>query len=194
MMTERFDLVSVNDTQSSSLAGAYFKKLGWEDICFIGQYDRSNPKSLEEVSQKRLMGLEKGLGRPIRPECQLRCYAHMDIYGAEAVSRWLNITPRPPAIFAASDDLAFGFINGAYAHGLTPGRDYQIIGFDGQQQSKDTGVGILTTVVVPMEDMGILGAQLLQARLKNPNRPTHQAFLGCHLLEGNTVVPKASIP
>jgi LacI family transcriptional regulator len=94
-------------------------------------------------------------------------------------------------IFTVSDDIAFGFINGALSHNLRPGRDYQIIGMDGQQMGKELGIGTLTTVAAPIAEMGKMAAKLLVDRFSNPGRRSQRILLGCDLIDGNTVKRKA---
>jgi LacI family transcriptional regulator len=89
-------------------------------------------------------------------------------------------------VFAASDELAVGFVQGARDQGLMAGRDYQIIGFDRQQLGMDLPEGPLTTIEVPRVAMGVRGAELLTARLLDPDQPVHRTYLGCSLFEGKT--------
>jgi DNA-binding LacI/PurR family transcriptional regulator len=188
---DRFDLISIDEIQGGIVAGEHFRKMGWNDVCFIGISDLANPSRYDKVSLDRLEGLTRGLGHPIKPEWQIRCRNYDMVFGAIAVGEWLKLSPRPPAVFAESDDLAFGFVNGALSHNLRPGRDYQIIGLDGQQMGKELGVGTLTTVAAPMAEMGKLAAKLLMDRLNNPQKRSQRILLGCDLIKGDTVLRKA---
>jgi DNA-binding LacI/PurR family transcriptional regulator/DNA-binding transcriptional regulator YhcF (GntR family) len=189
---DRFDMVTIDEIQGGFMAGNYLKKMGWTDTCFMGIQDSNEPSRYTKASRDRFEGLCRGLGRSIPPEWQIRCETYDMIAGAIAVGEWLKLSPRPSAIFAMSDDLAFGFINGAMSHGLRPGRDYQIIGLDGQQMGKDLGFGTLTTVAVPMAEMGRIAATLLIERFNDPTLRSRRILLGCDLTMGNTVVPETS--
>ncbi|MCW5861305.1 MAG: substrate-binding domain-containing protein, partial [Caldilineales bacterium] len=90
--------------------------------------------------------------------------------------------PRPDAVFAASDDLAIGFLAAAAAHGLRPAEDYHLIGFDGQDLAGNT----LTTIKVPAMDMGRRAAQLLIERFDDPHKPARRVQLECTLRRGDT--------
>jgi DNA-binding LacI/PurR family transcriptional regulator len=187
---DRFDLITIDDIQGGIVAGEYLRKNGWTEVCFIGISSLSDKTRYDKTSQDRLEGLTRGLGSPIPPAWQIQCSNYDMVYGAIAVSEWLKLSPRPEAVFAVSDDIAFGFINGALSHGLQPGRDYQIIGLDGQQMGKELGAGTLTTVAAPIADMGKMAAKLLIDRFNNPQRRSQRILLGCDLIEGDTVTPK----
>jgi len=137
-MIERFDLISVDDYQGSCLAGYRFKQLGWADVAFIGVGDFYEGRGVDydKVSIKRLNGLCQSLGHAVKPEWQFYCDAYTTYGGARAAALWLKLTERPRAIFAASDDIALGFIHGTLACGMLPGKDYQIIGFDRQSAGR----------------------------------------------------------
>jgi DNA-binding LacI/PurR family transcriptional regulator len=135
----------------------------------------------------RLRAFEHGFGLPVPPGHVLLTRSYGESWGARLVARYAALNPRPEAVFAASDELAVGFVKGALALGLEPLRDYQIIGFDGQERGRQLHEGPLTTIQVPAAEMGRRGAELLADRLLNPDQPARQLRLGCTLFEGNTV-------
>ena len=106
---------------------------------------------------------------------------------AASVRKYLRLNPRPRAVFTATDDLALGVYYGAIAHGLVPGRDIHIMGFDGQAAGTRLARGSLCTVEVPAEQMGREAAALLSERLRHPKVPAHRVRLGCTVREGHTV-------
>jgi DNA-binding LacI/PurR family transcriptional regulator len=185
--SERFDIVSVDDRQGSYLAGQYLRKCGWENVCFIGRCEKSTPTVFDRTSRRRLYGLIDGLERKIPSEYQLPCESYTSMAGAKIVSKWVQLSPRPAVISAASDDIALGFVHGAVAYGLTAGKDYHIIGFDGQQTGPDDEIGTLTTIAAPMAEMGSMAAEMLIQRLNKPELTPRRIYLGCSLVEGNTV-------
>jgi DNA-binding LacI/PurR family transcriptional regulator len=187
-MGERFDLITADDIQGSLLAGKYFREKGWKDVCFLGARYGEHPLRYDKISLKRLEGLTTGLGETIRPEWQLWCGGHVNCEAATIVRDWLKLDPRPSAIFAASDDLAYGFIYGAVAHGLFPGKDFQIIGFDAQKECQFYDSLVLTSVAIPVVEMGMAAAKMLIKRLENPDAMPQRMYLGCKLNEGNTVI------
>jgi len=189
-MSERFDLVAVDDSQGSLLAGEFLRSRGWQDVCFLGVKTAKDPSPFGNLSLRRLKGLNLGLGTEIRPQWQLACPAYVDFSAAKCVLNWLNLSPRPSVIFAASDDLAYGFIYGALGHGLIPGKDYQIMGFDAQKKEPFDEDCVLTSIDIPIQEMGATAAKMLMKRLENPDATPQRTYLGCQLLEGNTVSNK----
>jgi DNA-binding LacI/PurR family transcriptional regulator len=184
-MGNRFDLIAVDDTQGSLLAGEYLRHRGWTEIAFLGaNYDLGH---YDKSSTKRLEGLHLGVGTPIPPKWQLTATSYTTFCAVPAIREWLKLDPRPFTIFAASDDLAYGFIHGAIAHDLVLGRDYQIMGFDAQQRSPFILGQTLTSVAIPTSEMGAVAAKMLIKRLEEPNLTPQRIYLGCQIFEGNTI-------
>lgn len=187
----RFDVVTVEQEQSAYLAGRRLRDAGCRSICMVGSRDALDPAKLHTVSALRLQGFERGLGASLPRDSVLTVISHSLHGGACAAESFLKLNPRPEAVFAASDELAVGFIMGTTSHGLQPGRDYDIIGFDGQQIGRDLPGGDLTTVEVPVEQMGRHAAAFLADRLLDPDRPVRKLSLGCSLREGSTIRRKS---
>lgn len=188
------DAVTVDHFHGGLLAGQALREAGVESACFIGrQYkndlDRNAPRPnrYDAISMMRLEGFEEGFGQAVPRERQFMANWYGPGPGARVVPDVLKLKPRPQAIFTATDELAIGFIHGAQSHGLEPGEDYQIIGFDGQQTGRELVEGPLTTIDIPAEEMGRRAADLLAERMLNPDQPRRQLNLGCSLFEGNTV-------
>lgn len=193
--TGRYDVVGVEQEQGGQLAGELLRDLGRPGICFIGAKQRVEPgsdslarRAYDNISSPRLAGFEVGLGQMIPASHRLYTFGYCVNAGARVVPRFLEINPMPRAVFCATDEIATGFIAGMLAHRLIPGRDYVIVGFDGQQagQALDSETGALTSVCVPTRAMGRRGAQLLLERLDDPDQPIRRFQLGCTLFRGNT--------
>lgn len=185
-IAERFDLISVDDLQGFLLIGNHLRDHGIDNVCFVGCFRPDTPDNYDLISTRRMTGLMQGLREQIPAGQQLRFPTHSQFHGAQAVARWIEMPNRPDTIVAASDDLAFGFIHGASAHGLYPGKDYHIIGFDCQQNEPDPNFGLLTSVAVPVEDMCTLAVRIMAERLQNPDSPPRRIYMGCTLVCGTT--------
>lgn len=74
--------------------------------------------------------------------------------------RLLDLPYPPSAIFAASDDLALGALHAARDRGLRVPDDLAVVGFDDIPLAEDL-TPLLTTVRVPLLEMGDLAAVLL---------------------------------
>lgn len=71
--------------------------------------------------------------------------------------------PQPPtAVFAMSDDMAFGAIRALQRHGIRPGADIAIASIDGHDLAELLD---LTTVGQPVAQMGRMAADALLARM-----------------------------
>lgn len=180
-----YDIVSVDSDQGGYLAGEHLRKIGCESVCFVGC--RNDVEfGYDMTSAVRLAGFERGWGEPLPRERCCVVHRYISANGAQAVAKYLAMAPRPQGVFCASDDLAFGFVHGALAHGLHAGRDYRLIGFDGQDRGRDIDGGPLTTIEVPTTRMGAVAAQLLTDRFNQPGQPVRRLALGCSLRAGNT--------
>lgn len=183
--TKRLDIVSTDSAQGSQLAGQWMRDVGCDDIFFVGCTDKLVHQS-GQTSSVRLRGFEAGYGKTIADKHRLLVEAYMSDHGAMAAAHYMAMRNRPPGVFCASDDLAMGFMHGALGHGMRPGIDYQLVGFDGQTRGQEISCGPLTTVAAPVTLMGRTGAELLRTRLKNPDQPTRRVLLGCSFIKGAT--------
>jgi LacI family transcriptional regulator len=82
----------------------------------------------------------------------------------------LEMTPRPTAIFASSDQQAIGAMRAAADLGLAVPRDLSIVGFDDIPLAKLV-MPRLTTVGQPVREIGVLAMQLLLDLLSGAAAP-----------------------
>ena len=73
-------------------------------------------------------------------------------------------------VFAANDEMAAGIIAGASARDVSVPRDMGVVGFDDTRVAQMTNP-LLTTVRVPMSQMGANAIVLLCQRIAEPTRP-----------------------
>lgn len=192
-MPGRYDVIGSDSEQGAYLAGEHLRKLGHTRAVFIGRKaTEGSPLPFEETSMLRLAGFEAGLERAVDPSHYMRATHYDDRTAARLLPDYLAMPDRPRAIFAASDDLALGFIVGAAAHGLDFGRDYHIVGFDGQPRGQNIAGGPLTTVAPSYEQIGARAGELLVSRLLDPEQPVRKLTLGCRLIDGATALPERS--
>lgn len=188
-MGGRYDIVTVDHQQGARLAGGRMRAAGLKSACFLGRRPEEDPRHYDQTSAERLAGFERGFGQPVPEPYQLSAKAYCVDFGARAIETYLQLKPRPEALFAASDELAVGFVLGALARGLEPTRDYHIIGFDGQKIGRELAAGPLTTVAVPVAQMGRHAAALLMDRFDQPDQPVRKTLFDCSIYEGATVRP-----
>lgn len=86
--------------------------------------------------------------------------------GMECVREWSG---SETCVFAANDEMAAGVVAAAMGSGLTLPRDLAIVGFDDTRVARLTHPR-LTTVRVPMSEMGAEAIRLLCERIAEPER------------------------
>jgi DNA-binding transcriptional regulator YhcF (GntR family) len=185
-----FDVVAPDEEHASSLAGLQFRLAGCTTASFVGVASHTNPAAYDATSLTRLRGFEAGWGETIPAQHRFFTRSYGEASGARCVMDYQCLTRRPQAVFAASDELAIGFAMGALAMGFEPARDYQLIGFDAQPRGREiSGCPPLTSISVPLHDMGSRGAQMLTSRLANPAKRFERVLLSCDIHLGQTVRP-----
>ncbi len=179
-----YDIVMADSEQGGYLAGEHLARVGCASACFIGV--NGDTDRYDHTSSLRLEGFLAGFGREIPPRHLLNAGNYTTTSGAAIVRAYLELNPRPKGVFCASDDIAIGFVHGALAHGIQPGKDYVIVGFDGQLRGRGLPTGPLTTAAIPVELMGRSAANFLITRMAYPDLPVRRLQLGCMLYEGAT--------
>lgn len=93
----------------------------------------------------------------------LEVFGNFTIEGGEsAMDALLNQSNPPTAVFAMSDEMAFGAIRSLQKHGLEPGRDVSIVGVDDHPMSSYLG---LTTVSQPVSELGVTAGERLVGQI-----------------------------
>jgi DNA-binding LacI/PurR family transcriptional regulator len=180
------DLIGVNQEGGAFLAGQAFVRGGHGRVGFIGVMHEPDDQWVPS-SAIRLRGLQVGLGHDVDSCDQFAASGYSLEGGARAFRRYMQAPNRPAAVFAASDEIAVGFVIAAAAEGLRPGHDFHIIGFDGRQIGRQLQDGPLTTIDAPVTAMARLAADLALRHLTEPNRPSQETYLACRLFVGTSV-------
>jgi LacI family transcriptional regulator len=84
-------------------------------------------------------------------------------------------------VFAANDEMAAGIIAGANAKNVAVPGDLGVVGFDDTRVAQMTRP-LLTTVRVPMSQMGAKAVELLCQRIAEPDRPPEKVSLNAELM------------
>lgn len=107
--------------------------------------------------------------------------------GGEAAMRRLLDLPTPPtAVFAESDEMAFGAMRAIRAAGLVVGRDVSVVGFDDHEMSDLLG---LTTVSQPVARQGRLVAEALLTALATKTLPARARTVPTRLVVRSSAGP-----
>jgi DNA-binding LacI/PurR family transcriptional regulator len=162
--------VSVDNITGAALAAAHLVQLRHRRIAMIG--GTSYAVNARDVPNDRSAGFRSALvsaGLPLRDEFVVDGGFSIE-GGYRAALSLLARHERPTAIFAMSDEMAFGVLQALRELGLTAGHDLSVIGFDDHTVSAAMG---LTTVRQPVRAIGRTGALALLEQLEGLNDVIH---------------------
>ncbi|MBT2290455.1 LacI family DNA-binding transcriptional regulator [Paenibacillus albidus] len=178
-----FNIVS-NDREGASHAAQYLIESGHREIALIEGVEGF------KSTQERRDGFIQALidhQIPVRHEFMVRGNYDMPS-GYEAMSRLLDLSKRPTAVFCSNDDMAIGAMNCVFERGLHVPGDLSIVGFD------DSGVSLftnpsLTTVKRPIEEISEQGARKILSLINTPAQEEGPLFINTELVIRKSVNP-----
>ncbi|NBB51821.1 substrate-binding domain-containing protein, partial [Rhizobium sp. CRIBSB] len=158
-LDEPANMVVTNDSQGAAEAARHLAGLGHRRIAFI-----SGPDTFRS-SHERGQGFRDGLAEHgvALDESLVRQGAYTFESGVEAAESLLALPSPPTAIFAGNDEMAIGVMKAARDKGLDVPGDLSIVGFDDLPMASRVWPN-LTTVRLPIRDMGRMAAEKLTAR------------------------------
>ena len=160
-VTPGIDCVVIDDVAAARKATEYLISLGHSRIALISGKSgaaRFTAGSERERGYRAVMAEHSLVEDPM-----LEVSGHFTIEGGESgMDALLNQLNPPTAVFAMSDEMAFGAIRSLRTHGLEPGRDVSIVGIDDHPMSSYLG---LTTIAQPVADLGKKAGERLLAQL-----------------------------
>lgn len=182
------DAVLVANAEGAYEATRHLIQMGHQRLAVI-----TGPLKLTNASE-RLKGFQRALdeaGLEIDPEFVQE--AHFDtVSGYQAALRLLRMLPRPTAIFACNDLIAFGVLQAARELGLRCPEDISIAGFDGRDFTKFTDPS-LTSVYQPGYQVGATAARLLLQRVDGMRSAHKKVLLPTELNKRNSVGPPLQV-
>lgn len=160
--TEGVPGVAIDDAYAARQATQHLINLGHERIGLIGG---STVEAHFTAETDRERGYRQVLAsNDIPVDHSLITHGYFTIAGGERAMTNLLTLPQPPtAVFAMSDEMAFGALRSLSLHGLVAGRDVSIIGIDGHDVSEHLD---LTTVAQPVRELGRMAAESLLAQIQ----------------------------
>jgi LacI family transcriptional regulator len=153
-----FRAVPVLNAEGAAALADALLGLGYRDFAVL-----AGPKSLR-TSADRAHGFVQALeGRGIRlADGAVRTGGFSRDAGYHDMAALLEAGARPQCVFAVTDVMAVGAMTAIREHGLTPGADIAIAGFDDVQMLQDV-VPPLTTVALPLRELGERSLELALA-------------------------------
>ncbi|GGD47760.1 LacI family DNA-binding transcriptional regulator [Paenibacillus nasutitermitis] len=147
---QKFISVIIDDYHAAYDAARYLAGLGHTRIAFIGGDMRDVTSG-----QSRYLGYRNALedsGIAVDDD-YIRFGDYKPRSGYDRMKELLDVSPRPTAVFAVSDDMAAGAMNCIHDQKLSVPEDISVIGFDGSQLTELVRPR-LSSMEQPIEDMG----------------------------------------
>jgi LacI family transcriptional regulator len=178
------DAVLVANAEGAYLATRHLIQMGHKSLAVI-----AGPLGLTNAAE-RLKGFTRALSEAqleIEPEFVQE--ARFDtVSGYQAALRLLRMLPRPTAIFACNDLMAFGVLQAARELNLRCPEDLSIAGFDSLEFTTLTDPS-LTSVYQPGYQLGATAARLLLQRIDGMRSAPKKVLLPTELRKRNSVAP-----
>ncbi|MEA5360138.1 LacI family DNA-binding transcriptional regulator [Amycolatopsis sp., V23-08] len=185
------DSVGIDDHGAAVTAMRHLVQLGHREIGFIGE---TAPVPLGFTTPLRRLAAYREVYHAVcredgrAPEAGFETGGGFTVSGGEqAMGTLLGLPRRPSAVFAASDEMAFGALRALRRAGLRVPHDVSVLGFDDHDLA---GLLELSTVAQPVAELGEHAGRLLLARLSDGKILTSPAILRTRLvLRGSTAPP-----
>jgi LacI family transcriptional regulator len=158
-----YDYAGSDNELGTFMATAHLLAAGHRRIGFIG--GQGGP-----VFDERMRGYRSAMKKHrLKEDPALICAALPTRQGGyTALQRLLEASPRATAAVCYNDIAAFGALAALGERGITAGRDFAIIGFDGVLDTAHSNPP-LSTIDIHPGTLGESAAALMLERLKNPN-------------------------
>lgn len=150
-------MITSNDREGAVEVGNYLESLGHRRIALISgpmRYLSSRERSAGFIDALRARGIE------VPPEHVVEGGYTFES-GVACAEKLLALSPRPTAIFALNDEMAAGVCKAAFKQGLRIPGDVSVVGFDDSPLASRLWPS-LTTVRLPIREMGMMAAQILR--------------------------------
>jgi len=162
--------VGIDDDAAASEAVEHLVALGHRKVAYLAGGDGhgvhfSVPARREEAFRRTM----RRHGLSVRPEWMI--FGDFRFGAAKDAAARLLEAPgdRPTAVFAASDEMAFGVLAAAQEHGVRVPQELSVIGIDDHDFAEPLG---LTTIRQDPREQGSFAAELLLAELQGaPAQP-----------------------
>ena len=164
-----YDFAGSDNEGGTFMATEHLIRRGHRRIAFMGRVGGGPVYELRRVGFERAMG---GQGLAVESEWIIDIPPTRS-GGREGIYKVLALPDRPTAAVCYNDVVAFGAMGALGEQGLTAGRDFAIIGFDGVADAAHSNPP-LTTISVEPGHLGEAAAALVLQRLQRPSdSPLH---------------------
>lgn len=180
--TSDFDMVSFDEYKGVHEAVSYLAGQGHRRIMFVA--DVSFPW-FQERFRGYLAAVRSKKLSPLSMTNKMNTGGFQE-YGERAVSRLLALKPRPSAVMAGNDEIAYGVWRALVRNGLSVPKDISLVGFDDREEASLMDPP-LTTVRVHKEEIGEALMKLLLEKLHQPGQPFTRRIFSTELVTRGSV-------
>lgn len=171
------DVVQISNRRGAALATQHLIDLSHRRIaCITGPQRRTLRSERLQSFRDQLAAVGIDL-----PDCYVREGNFSSDGGLKVARELLALSERPTAIFAFNDLMAMGVLLAAQEAGLRVPADLSVVGFDDIYLSAYT-VPPLTTIRLPVHEMGQLAMEMLLNRIENRHAPIMRETLEIDLI------------
>lgn len=180
----------IDDEHGARTAVEHLVELGHRRIALIGG-DASDPMRFTPPHHRRIGYLDALQAAGIEYDPELEILGYFTVDGGEAATRsLLELPSRPTALFAESDEMAYGAIRAIRRAGLRVPQDVAVIGFDDHASAE---LMDLSTVRQPViEQAADLTTRLLEA-ITEPDQEPQVHVLPTELVVRGSTDPSRSV-
>jgi LacI family transcriptional regulator len=139
-------------------------------------------------SHKRMLGFQTALmesGLELKQE-YIKIGDWEYEFGYNMCIELMELSNPPTAIFAMNDKMALGVLNAACSINIKVPKELSIIGFDNTESSYYSNPK-LTTIALPLKEMGYTAASYIDKKLKGEIIENNSVILPCKLLKRESV-------
>jgi LacI family transcriptional regulator len=169
----RASQVTSDNVAGAARAARHLVGLGHRRIAYVGGAERM------VVRQDRVAGFTRAMteaGLAVEPGLVIESMPTKE-GGFEAMGRLLASAERPTAAVCFNDVVAIGAMMSLARHGLAPGRDLAVVGFDDTAEARHA-ITPLTTISVDAGSLGERAAQMLLRQIADGGGPKVETFVG----------------
>lgn len=177
----QFDEVGFDDRSGTLRATRFLIDAGHRNIVFAG--DVSYPW-LRRRSQGYRQGMRENNLKPVLLTGR-RPRTFVD-FGQNSADRLLALKPRPTAVVAGNDEIAYGLWRSLRRHGIKMPEEISITGFDDREEAVLMDPP-LSTIRVHKEEIGQTCMKMLLERLHHPHMAFSRRILPTEFIERGTV-------
>jgi DNA-binding LacI/PurR family transcriptional regulator len=160
---ERYPCVSIDDLEAGRQAVDHLVFLGHRRIGMIATVDPVQPDWPAGPGRSRAYHASLAdAGIPADPALTVTV-PWGGVNGADAMSRLLGLREPPTAVYAHSDEVAFGAIRTLRRAGLRIPEDISVVGIDDHPLAE---LADLTTVAQPVRHQGVLAGRMVRSLLR----------------------------